>query len=82
MSNTKRYRKFLPQQKKIEELEKTSPRFRRVYTEYESMSEDLWTLENSETSDIPEDFLDAIKLQTSYLEDEIEDWLIDERDEE
>lgn len=46
------------------------------------MSEDLWTLENSETSDIPEDFLDAIKLQTSYLEDEIEDWLIDERDEE
>lgn len=82
MSNTKRYRKFLPQQKKIEELEKTSPRFRRVYTEYESMSEDLWTLENSETSDIPEDFLDAIKLQTSYLEDEIEDWLIDEQDEE
>lgn len=82
MSNTKLYRKFLPQQKKIEELEKTSPRFRRVYTEYESMSEDLWTLENSETSDIPEDFLDAIKLQTSYLEDEIEDWLIDERDEE
>ena len=29
-------------------------------------------------SNIPDDFLNAVKLQTEYLEDEIDDWLLDE----
>lgn len=68
----------MPQQKKIEELEKSSTRFRRIYSEYETMSEELWNLENAEGASIPDDFINAIQLQTSYLEDEISDWLIEE----
>lgn len=76
---TKRtFRKFVPQQKKIEELEKNSPRFKRIYEEYELMSDELWNLENSDISNIPDDFIDAIKIQTEYLEDEIGDWLLDD----
>ncbi|WP_312825405.1 hypothetical protein [Epilithonimonas sp.] len=81
MKNSSRpYRKFLPQQKKIEELEKSSSRFKRIYSEYETMSDELWDLESSEsTESIPDDFINAIKLQTSYLEDEIQDWLIEDK---
>lgn len=67
----------MPQQQKIEQLEKTNSRFRRVYSEYTTMSEELWDLENSEEVSVTDDFLNSMKLQTSYLEDEIEDWLID-----
>jgi len=71
----------LPQQKKIEELEKSSSRFKRIYSEYETMSDELWDLESNETTEsIPDDFINAIKLQTTYLEDEIEDWLIEDKD--
>ena len=82
MKNSSRpYRKFLPQQKKIEELEKNNSRFRRIYSEYELMSDELWNLETSYTSgSIPDDFINAIKLQTSYLEDEIEDWLLEDKE--
>ena len=82
MKNSSRpYRKFLPQQKKIEELEKNNSRFRRIYSEYELMSDELWNLETSDTSgSIPDDFINAIKLQTSYLEDEIEDWLLEDKE--
>ena len=76
MTTQKPFRKFMPQQKKIEELEKNSPRFKRVYTEYELMSDELWELENSDISNIPDDFLNAVKLQTEYLEEEIDDWLL------
>lgn len=77
---TKRtFRKFVPQQKKIEELEKNSPRFKRIYSEYELMSDELWNLENSDITNIPDDFIDAVKLQTEYLEDEIGDWLWEEK---
>ena len=77
MITKKTYRKFTPQQKKIEELEKNSPRFKRVYTEYETMSDELWNLENTDVTNIPDAFIDAIKLQTEYLEEEIGDWLIE-----
>jgi len=77
----KPYRKFLPQQKRIEELEKSSTRFKRIYSEYELMSDELWNLENGDAGNIPDDFINAIKLQTSFLEDEIEDWLIEENKE-
>lgn len=78
MKNSNRpYRKFLPQQKKIDELEKNNSRFKRIYSEYELMSDELWDLESSEsTESVPDDFINAIKLQTSYLEEEIEDWLV------
>ncbi|WP_332032139.1 hypothetical protein [Kaistella sp.] len=78
MNPSRPYRKFNPQKKIIEELEQKSPRFKRIYSEYESMSDELWNLENTDVSNIPDDFLEAIKLQTSYLEDEIDDWLLDE----
>lgn len=77
MTTQRPYRKFMPQQKKIEELEKNSPRFKRVYTEYELMADQLWDLENTDTQNIPDDFMEAIKLQTEYLEEEIDDWLLD-----
>ena len=77
MNPPKKYRKFTPQQQKIEALEKQSPRFKRIYSEYELMSDELWNLENSDISNIPDDFLNAVKLQTEYLEDEIGDWLIE-----
>lgn len=78
MNPQRPYRKFNLQQKKIEELEKNSPRFRRIYSEYEVMSDELWNLENSDVSNVPDDFINAVKLQTEYLEDEIGDWLLDE----
>ena len=71
-------RKFLPQLKRIRELEKSSDRFRRVYSEYETITDELWKLENTDTSNIPDDFLDAVKLQAEYLEDEVGDWLLDD----
>ena len=58
-------------------LEENNPRFKRVYSEYELMADQLWNLENTDTSNIPDDFIEAIKLQTEYLEEEIDDWLLE-----
>lgn len=77
MKTNRPYRKFKPQQKQIEDLEKNNDRFRRIYSEYETMSEELWILENSENIPVTDDFLNSIKLQTTYLEEEIHDWLLD-----
>ena len=71
------FRKFYPQQKKIEELEKNSPRFKRIFSEYELMSDELYDMETSESSNVPDDFIDAIKLQTEFLEEEIDGFLVD-----
>ncbi|SDH94728.1 hypothetical protein SAMN05421846_1036 [Chryseobacterium taeanense] len=76
MKRQNKYRKFQLQQKNIEALEKDNSRFKRVYSEYENMSEELWNLENSDNEPVPDDFINAMILQASYLEDEIEDWLI------
>lgn len=81
MKTNQPYRKFKPQQKKIEELEKTNSRFKRIYTEYTTMSEELWILENSEDISVPDDFLNSVKSQTTYLEEEIHDWLLQNEDE-
>ena len=77
MTTHRPYRNFTPQQKKIEELERNSPRFKRVYAEYEMMSDELWNIENTDTTDIPDAFIEAIKVQTEYLEDEVGDWLLE-----
>lgn len=76
MKRQNKYRKFQLQQKNIEALEKESSRFKRVYSEYENMSNELWNLENSSGEPVPDDFINAMVLQASYLEDEIEDWLL------
>ncbi|SEM52569.1 hypothetical protein SAMN05421856_1047 [Chryseobacterium taichungense] len=76
MKSQNKYRKFQLQQKNIEALERENSRFKRVYSEYENMSEELWNLENSDNEPVPDDFINAMILQTSYLEDEIEDWLV------
>lgn len=76
MKRQNKYRKFQLQQKNIEALERDNSRFKRVYSEYENMSEELWNLENSDNEPVPDDFINAMILQASYLEDEIEDWLI------
>ena len=69
----------MPQQQKIEQLEQTNSRFKRVYSEYTAMSEELWDLENSEEISVTDDFLNCIKLQTDYLEEEIQHWLVDDK---
>lgn len=71
------FRKFNPQQKKIEELEKKSPRFKRIFSEYELMTDELYDMETSESSNVPDDFINAIKLQTEFLEEEIDGFLLD-----
>ncbi|KPH11196.1 hypothetical protein [Chryseobacterium sp. ERMR1:04] len=76
MKSQNKYRKFQLQQTNIEALEKENSRFKRVYSEYENMSNELWNLENSNDKPVPDDFINAIILQASYLEEEIEDWLI------
>lgn len=76
MKSQNRYRKFQLQQKNIEALEKENTRFKRVYSEYENMSDELWNLENTEGNSVPDDFINAMVVQTSYLEEEIEDWLV------
>ena len=76
MKSQNKYRKFQLQQKNIEALERENSRFKRVYSEYENMSDELWNLENSEGEQVPDDFINAMILQTSYLEDEIKDWLV------
>lgn len=77
MKTPNRYRKFQLQQKNIEALEKQSSRFKRVYSEYEHISEDLIQLETKEGESVPDDFMDAIITQASILEEEIEDWLVE-----
>lgn len=76
MKSQNKYRKFQLQQKNIEVLEKENTRFKRVYSEYENMSDDLWNLENSNGDSVPDDFINAMVMQATYLEEEIEDWLI------
>ena len=76
MKSQNKYRKFQLQQKNIEVLEKENTRFKRVYSEYENMSDELWNLENSNGDPVPDDFINAMVMQATYLEEEIEDWLI------
>lgn len=75
MKNSRPYRKFQYQQKQIEELEKNNTQFKRIFTEYESMSEELWDMETTPESTVTDDFIDSFRLQTDYLEEQIEKWL-------
>lgn len=68
--------KFLNYQKEIRDLETSNPRFKQVFAEYEIFNTELWNLETSEGGEqVADDFIEALKLQMSFLEDEIKDWL-------
>lgn len=75
MRPEKRYRKFKPQQQKIEELEKSNSRFKRIFSEYENINDELWNTDSAKENTFPDDFYNALQLQSDYLEDEISDWL-------
>lgn len=78
MKNNQSFRKYRSIQKKIADLEKNNTRFKRIYSEYENLTEELWDLESSEIVNVSDDYLQCVQEQTNYLEDEIEDWLQDE----
>ncbi len=77
MTSQRLLRKFSPQQDQIKELEENNPRFKRIYTEYEILSDELWEMENCNSSGITDDYMDSLKMQTEYLEDAIDDWLVE-----
>ena len=62
MKKNSPYRKFQSQKDRIAVLEKTNPRFKRVYDEYEVLSEELWKLETTEGTSIPDDFINSFKI--------------------
>ena len=75
MKTPRSYRKFQFQQDKIRNLEEKSPRFKRIYTEFENLSDDIWDIETGDRDSVPDDFMMALQLQTNFLEDEIDNWL-------
>ena len=81
MKKPRTYRKYQYKQEKIKDLEKHNPRYKRIYTEVENLSEEIRGKETGDRASVPDDFMFALKLQTHYLEDEIDHWL-DLKDEE
>ena len=75
MKTPRSYRKFQFQQDKIRNLEEKSPRFKRIYTEFENLSDEIWDIETGDRDSVPDDFMMALQLQTHFLEDEIDNWL-------
>ena len=75
MKTPRSYRKFQFQQDKIRNLEEKSPRFKRIYTEFENLSDEIWDIETGDRDSVPDDFMMALQLQTNFLEDEIDNWL-------
>lgn len=69
------YRKFQFKQEKIKDLEEHNPRFKRIYTEFENLSDEIWEMETGDAASVPDDIMYALKLQTYFLEDEIDLWL-------
>lgn len=80
MKNQRTLKRFSPLQGKISELKKNNSRFKRVYREYEIMTDELWNLENSPEISVSDDFLNAVNVQTNYLEEEIDGWLKSEEE--
>lgn len=75
MKTPRSFRKFQFQQDKIRNLEEKSPRFKRIYTEFENLSDEIWDIETGDRDSVPDDFMMALQLQTNFLEDEIDNWL-------
>lgn len=75
MKNSRSYRRFQPLQQEISALKKNNSRFKTVFREYEMISDELWSLENSKETDVSDDFLNAMQQQSLFLEVEIDEWL-------
>lgn len=75
MKTPRSYRKFQFQQDKIKNLEEKNPRFKRIYTEFENLSDEIWDIETGGKDSVTDDFMLALQLQTNILEDEIDNWL-------
>ena len=75
MKTPRPYRKFQFKQEKIKDLEEHNPRFKRVYSEFENLSDEIWEIETGDRASVPDDFMFALKMQTNWLEDEIDRWL-------
>ena len=75
MKTPRSYRKFQFQQDKIRNLEEKSPRFKRIFTEFENLSDEIWDIETGDRDSVTDDFMMALQLQTNFLEDEIDNWL-------
>lgn len=75
MKTSSLYRKFQIRRDKIKDLEEKNPRFRRVFSEFEDITDEIWEIENGNREDIPDDFLFALFLQKKCLEEEIDEWL-------
>lgn len=75
MKTPKPYRKFQLKQEKIKNLEEHHPRFKRIYSEFENLTDEIWEIEAGDRESVPDDFMIALKLQSHYLEDEIDEWL-------
>ncbi len=75
MKTPRSYRKFQFQQDKIKNLEEKNPRFKRIYTEFENLSDEIWDIETGDKDSVTDDFMLALQLQTNILEDEIDNWL-------
>ena len=70
-------KKFNIHQKKIKTLLEENSRFKRMYDEYDHLSQNLWNLEQSEGISPTDDFIEYIKVQTNCLENEIEDLILE-----
>ncbi|MFC6268312.1 hypothetical protein [Frigoriflavimonas asaccharolytica] len=64
-------KKFESQREKVQTLLQENSRFKRIYEEYDYLSDNLWDLEQTEGISITDDFINYIKVETNYLEDEI-----------
>lgn len=75
MRTPKPYRKFQIRKKEIKNLEENNPRFRRVFSEFEDIADEIREIENGNRATVPDDFLFALQLQKNCLEEEIDEWL-------
>lgn len=69
------YSKFLHCMDKIKAIEESNPRFKRVYYEYNSISEQLWEADLENHTALTDDFWWALETQKCCLEQEIVEWL-------
>lgn len=61
--------------RKQQELERKNPRFKRMITEYESITDELWEMQNDNSKNVADDLLNAMEVQSDLLSDAIEEYL-------
>ena len=76
MNATKIRKKFQAHQEKVQHLLEKNSRFKRIYDEYDHLSDNLYELENNEDVKATDDYLNYIETQTDFLEAEIVEILL------